>query len=252
MPISYLRALADRERSDRSNRHLAGFLAFIAGAVNAGGFLAVRQYTSHMSGIVSSMADNAALGDFKLILEGAGALLSFLLGAACSAMLINWARRQQLRSEYAFPLLLEALLLVCFGLLGQHLGQHEWLFVPLTVSLLCFMMGLQNAMITKLSRAEIRTTHLTGMVTDIGIELGKLFYWNASRHDATPPVLANRPKLRILSLLVTLFFTGGVVGALGFKHIGFISALPLAALLALLATVPVADDIRHRVRRSAH
>jgi uncharacterized membrane protein YoaK (UPF0700 family) len=252
MPISYLRALVDRERSDRSNRHLASFLAFIAGAVNAGGFLAVRQYTSHMSGIVSSMADSAALGDFRLILDGLGALLSFLLGAACSAVLINWARRQNLRSEYAFPLLLEAGLLICFGLLGQHLGEHEWLFVPLTVSLLCFMMGLQNAMITKLSRAEIRTTHLTGMVTDIGIELGKLFYWNTAKHDASRPlVLANRPKLRILTILVSLFFAGGVVGALGFKHVGFISALPIAALLVLLAVVPVLDDIRHRAQRQA-
>jgi uncharacterized membrane protein YoaK (UPF0700 family) len=253
MPITYLRALVDRERSDRSNRHLAGFLAFIAGAVNAGGFLAVRQYTSHMSGIVSAMADNVALGDVALILDGAGALLSFILGAAASAMLINWARRQRLRSEYAFPLLLEAALLVCFGLLGQHLGAREWLFVPLTVSLLCFMMGLQNAMITKLSRAEIRTTHVTGMVTDIGIELGKLFYWNAARQDPSAPrVLANRPKLRVLSLLVSLFFFGGIAGALGFKHVGFVSTLPLAALLTLLAAVPVMDDIRHRAGGGAH
>jgi uncharacterized membrane protein YoaK (UPF0700 family) len=65
--------------------------------------------------------------------------------------------------------MLEALLLLCFGLLGANLEQHRWLFVPATVALLCFAMGLQNAMITEISKAEIRTTHVTGLVTDIGI-----------------------------------------------------------------------------------
>ncbi|MFX5751897.1 YoaK family protein, partial [Acinetobacter baumannii] len=88
-------------RTDLSNRHLGRSLAFIAGAVNAGGFLAVGQYTSHMSGIVSSLADNLVLGETLLLVAGASALLSFLLGAACSAVMINWARRRGLHSEYA-------------------------------------------------------------------------------------------------------------------------------------------------------
>jgi uncharacterized membrane protein YoaK (UPF0700 family) len=60
------------------------------------------------------------------------------------------------------PLVFEAVLLICFGFIGSHLGQREWLFVPATVMLLCFIMGLQNAIITKLSGARIRTTHVTG------------------------------------------------------------------------------------------
>lgn len=105
-------------------------------------------------------------------------------------------------------------------------------------------MGLQNAMITKLSKAEIRTTHMTGMVADIGIEVGKLFYWNSATppHDRSP-VVADVSKLRILATLTLLFLMGGIAGALGFKHVGFISALPLAVLLAALALVPVVDDL---------
>lgn len=257
MPILYLRKLTGKRRSPHANRHLAGYLCFVAGAINAGGFLAVQQYTSHMSGVVSAMADNLALGSFALVLDGVGALLSFLGGAACSAVPVNWGRRQRLHSEYALPLALEAGLLLCFGLIGGNLGQHQWLFVPATVMLLCFIMGLQNAMITKLSNAEIRTTHLTGMVTDIGIELGKLCYWNAAAPARTPSrtqarplprVLANRRKLRLLVVLVTLFFAGGIAGALGFKHMGFSATLPLAALLLALIAVPLSDDLRSRWR----
>jgi uncharacterized membrane protein YoaK (UPF0700 family) len=244
MPINYLRHLSGKERTNQSNRHLGLSLAFIAGAANAGGFLAVQQYTSHMTGIVSSMADQLALGDLDLALSALGALLSFLLGAASSAILINWARRREMQSEYALSLMLEAALMLGFGLLGANLSVREGLFVPATVMLLCYMMGLQNAIITKLSKAEIRTTHVTGIVTDIGIELGKLVYWNAgTRHAGEPRVTANRSKLILLGMMLAAFFAGGLAGALGFKHLGYASTIPLAALLLVLAIVPVVDDV---------
>lgn len=251
MAIPYLRRLTAVSRSPQANRHLAYFLTFTAGAVNAGGFLAVQQYTSHMSGIVSMMADHMALGGIVVVLQGMAALLSFLAGAASSAFLINFGRRSHLASEYALPLLVEAVLLLLFGLLGANLETLRWFYVPGTVMLLCYIMGLQNAMITKVSRSEIRTTHVTGMVTDIGIELGKLFYWNVAKSDAqhTPPVRADRDKLIVLSLMVTLFFVGGVTGAYSFFHFGFGSTWPLALLLTLLAAVPIGDDLRSLMRR---
>jgi uncharacterized membrane protein YoaK (UPF0700 family) len=147
-------------------------------------------------------------------------------------------------------LLIEAVLLLCFGLLGSHLAQWDALFVPATVALLCFIMGLQNAMITKLSGAEIRTTHMTGIATDIGIELGKLFYWNSVRTDPDAPfVLANRARLKVHGTMLAMFVVGGFTGAMGFKHIGYASTVPLAGVLIVLAIVPLVDDLRARVYR---
>jgi uncharacterized membrane protein YoaK (UPF0700 family) len=111
--------------------------------------------------------------------------------------------------------------------------------VPATVLILCYLRGLQNAVITKVSRAEIRTTHVTGVVTNIGIELGRLAYVNLE--DLGEPVRANRERLRV-RLLLACFLTGGVAGALGFKAIGYLATLPLAALLALLALKPITTD----------
>jgi uncharacterized membrane protein YoaK (UPF0700 family) len=249
MPIDFARRLTGPHRTAAANRLLGFALAFVAGATNAGAFLAVRQYTSHMTGIVSAMADELVLGNLSLVLDGLGGLLSFLLGAATSAVLVNMARRRRLHSEFAFPLLLEAALLLCFGLLGGQLARIEGLFVPLTVMLLCFIMGLQNAVISKLSNAEIRTTHVTGIVTDLGIELGKLFYWNRGT-AGDPGVLANRPRLKILAAMLLSFFAGGVFGAVGFKHVGYSLTVPLAVLLVVLAIVPAADDLRAALRRA--
>jgi uncharacterized membrane protein YoaK (UPF0700 family) len=136
--------------------------------------------------------------------------------------------------------MLEAALLLVFGLFGASLDLLQPVLVPLTVVLLCFIMGLQNAVITKISQARIRTTHVTGLVTDLGIELGKLLFVN--RRPGVPPVRADRQRLRVHLQLIACFLGGGVVGALGFRHLGYFSTVPLAALLLVLVLRPALDD----------
>ncbi len=219
-------------------------MALIAGAVNAGGFLAIQRYTSHMTGIISGIADDLIVSDLIVVLAGIAALLSFIAGAATTAIFINWARRRKLHSEYALSLALEAALLLLFGLLGANLNVLIEVFVPTTVLLLCFIMGLQNAIMTKVSRAEIRTTHMTGVVTDIGIELGRLFYWNKSKY--IPPdenVRANRQKLKIYLSIFSAFLMGGIFGALAFKEVGYFTTVPIAIFLLLLAAPPILRDV---------
>jgi uncharacterized membrane protein YoaK (UPF0700 family) len=178
---------------------------------------------------------------------GFAAFLPFVLGAACSAMLINWGRRHHLGSRYAMPLMLEAFLLLGFGTLGW-LAHPSPVFVAVAVPLLCFIMGLQNATVTKISGSRMRTTHVTGIVTDIGIEVGKLLYWNRNPHNPDR-ILADRGKLRLLVLLFTSFFIGGVTGAVGFSQVGFLFSLPFALLLLLLAGPPLAEDATSLIRQ---
>lgn len=244
MPAQMLRRLTGRDRTVRANRQLGAILAFVAGAVNAGGFLAVQRYTSHMTGIISAMADELVLGLPWAAAAGLVSLLAFMAGAMTTAILVNWARRRAMHSEYALSLMLEAVLLMAFGLIGANL--HFWteFLLPGTVLLLCFIMGLQNAIVTKISHAEIRTTHMTGVVTDLGLELGRLVYWNRDCGPrALPPVRANRDRLRVLATILGLFFAGGLLGALAFQRIGFAATVPLALLLMVLALIPVLDDL---------
>lgn len=244
MPLDAIRLLTAPERSRTANVRLGAGLAFVAGATNAGAFLAVGQYTSHMTGLLSSMADAIALRHWEIAAVSFGALLAFLAGAATTAIIVNAGRRRGLSSAFALPLLLEAVLLLAFGAFGASLTAAHALLLPATVILLCFTMGLQNAVITKISQAEIRTTHVTGMVTDLGIELGKLMYLNSGKAERGAPVRADRQRLGLLSLLLLAFLAGGLLGALSFQRFGYIATVPLAALLGLLAIVPTLDDIR--------
>lgn len=235
-----IRGFTALQRTPQADLKLGTVLAFVAGAANAGGFLAVGQYTSHMTGMLSSLADNLVLGQFVLVGAGLASVLAFLSGAMSTAWLVNWGMRRQLRSAYGLPLLIEAVLLLVFGLFGAAMSLWHTVFLPVTVVLLCFIMGLQNAVITKISQARIRTTHVTGLVTDLGIELGKLLYVN--RHPDMQPVRADRERLRVHAQLVLSFLSGGVAGALGFKHLGYVSTVPLALMLLLLVLRPALDD----------
>lgn len=218
-------SLVRATRSDGDDQALAVVLAAVAGAANAGGFFAVQQYTSHMTGYLALLADNLAIANFWLAFISCLAIGAFTAGAAFSALLITWAREQHSHHQYALPIAVQGGFLLCFSFGWVFTSEAGRLF---SIACLCFIMGMQNATITKLSGARIRTTHATGMVTDIGIEFGRAVYglWRKSSGIA-----ADRKKLGILLLQVGAFLIGGIIGALGYKALEFQFSLPLAAVL---------------------
>jgi uncharacterized membrane protein YoaK (UPF0700 family) len=239
-------------RSESLNRELAWAMAFVAGAVNAGTFLAVGRYTSHMTGVVSSMADELAYGDFTMAIAAMAMMLSFLGGAFACSTLISYGQRHRMRSRYAFILVVEAGLMLVFGFMGNRLEQKVEFTLPVTVILLCFIMGVHNAVTSIISGAAVRTTHMTGTVTDIGIELSRLTYINIHNKKGRQRIVANRPKLTLYLLILVSFLCGGITGALGFKHFGFKVTVPLAAFLCFLAARPLLLELRlllHRLKK---
>jgi len=245
MPIKTLQNLTHVERNAINNHQLGGVLSFVAGYINAGGFLAIGRYTSHMSGIISGVGDDVALNRWGSVLAGLSLLGAFVLGSTATSVMVNWGRRREIHARFALPLLVEAMVIFAFGFMGSaSLESSNLLTLPRIALVLCFVMGLQNAIITKISKAEIRTTHMTGVVTDIGIELGRLFYWNHSKSaNDVHVVLANRQKLKAHLLILTMFLVGAISGALSFKGFGFWAAWPVAAFLLLLSSVQIAKDL---------
>ncbi|EGF92951.1 hypothetical protein ABI_13900 [Asticcacaulis biprosthecium C19] len=235
-----LRQLSASHRTEQADTRLGVVLAFVAGAVNAGGFLAVGAYTSHMTGMVASITDLVVVDQWRTAVAIIPHILAFFAGSVLSAVLINWARLKHLASEFALPLMAEACLLIVFGLLaatGLAAGLNGLYGL---IALLCLIMGLQNGLITKISHAEIRTTHMTGVITDLGIETGRFLFGKVSHADTRFSAV----KLRRLVLLLVGFVIGGLAGAAAFSWIGFVAVLPLAALLAAMALLPIADDLK--------
>ncbi len=244
-PLRTARAIVSHRRTEGSDNALAVVLAAVAGAANAGGFFAVGQYTSHMSGYLSQLADDLAVLNLRLVIVCVLAIGAFATGAGFSTVLITWARQTRRQSQYALPLAVQGSFMVCFAWGGIFSSEAGRLF---SLACLCFIMGMQNATITKISGARIRTTHVTGMVTDIGIELGRAAFGLARPGTRPGP---DWRKFRILAELVGAFFTGGLVGAVGYGHLGFFFSLPLATVLLSLSLPALLRRRRKRPARLA-
>lgn len=232
--------------SDFRFRLLGEMSAFLAGAINAGGFFAVASYTSHVSGELSRAADMLYLGQWEMAARAALAVLGFLVGATHGSWVILWAKRRRFRSSYGLTMCLEAVYLLLFGLMGAVISRYTAL-IPATVFLLCVIMGMHNTVMSVLSKGQIRATHMTGHVTDMGIELSKILYYRHDRNPKLPDVRVDKPKFYLLTGMLLAFVCGGVAGAWGIHRLGYYFTWPVAAVLLVLGLGSVGYDVRVRL-----
>ncbi len=231
------------QRSDRHNRILAGYLALVAGFVNSAGFILVGSFTSHVTGNVGRLADNFALGHRAAAVLAATMIGAFFLGAFLASMAIESKLLSRRPYVYGALLLGEAGLLGAFFVLARLMDTTNPRYLDSLALLLCAAMGLQNSLVTRLSGAVVRTTHLTGVVTDLGIEAARWFrFWRAhvSRRmqirltvGGSPPARPpHAPKAILLLTILGAFVLGSTAGAILAVRLGHASlAVPLVLLL---------------------
>lgn len=210
--------LSTRAYTFRQQARLAVSLSWVGGFVNVITFLECAQlFTSHLTGAVTLLGLDVwaqRWGAAFLVIEVCAA---FFAGAMSSSLLAELARRRGWGSRYVVPIALEAALLGLVCLLLE-LG---WGLPRLAVGLAAFAMGLQNGTITQVSGAVVRSTHITGVVTDLGVESVQAWLWWRDPVRRTRPVDAWtlwrastwHPRLARLVLLAGLLssFTAGVL-----------------------------------------
>src|SRR5690606_32522154 len=171
-----------------------------------------HQAISHMSGPVAVLSNELATSRFGLAVYAVTVIASLLAGSVLSGAII---RRSELRlgRRYGVVLFVEsALLFAAWRMLlaGDYAGD----------CLAAMACGLQNAMATHYSGAIVRTTHMTGIITDLGIAVGLKLRGE--------PIHGRRAGLYLV--LLAGFFGGGLLGSLGYVWIGFDTLLFPAAL----------------------
>ena len=191
----------------------AGALAFVAGMVNVVGYLGFEhQAITHLTGTTTLLGAALAEGRGTVAWQLAAMVAAFVAGAALSGLLVQDATLR-LGRRYGVALALEAVLLAA----AVPLFQRGSFAGPLLAAV---AIGLQNAMATTYSGAVVRTSHVSGMFTDLGIMLG---------HALRGLPLAKR-RLWLCLLIIATFLAGGVIGALLFAAFDY-RALYLPALL---------------------
>ncbi|MCP1231458.1 YoaK family protein [Acetobacter indonesiensis] len=220
-------------RTFLADRQLGSSLAVVAGAVNASAFLSVGYYCANMTGNVSAFATNFVNGKGKAALIAGGLALSFLSGAMLCTVMMNAGRRRGENAIYAYSVLLEAVLLA-----GLSIVQIVWLHPSeqsiIAPAVLSFLMGMQNATVTRISGAVVRTTHVTGMITDLGIELADWLGTFRNKMEAEKHTKM-RQRLWLHSQIIGCFVLGSAIGAYGYNRWPASFLLIIALFLGALA-----------------
>lgn len=205
---------------------LAITLAWVAGYTNLVSILAVGTVTSHVSGTTSDLGHDLADGRWDLAV-GAGALLAtFFLGAVISGLATELGRRRGWESIYVLPMAAQALLLGAFAVAvefrepGAPLPAVGFAWIACIASM---AMGVQNATITRISSGVVRTTHVTGVLTDLGMEFAQFALWLSDRRRDFPPGTArglvhsvrHHPTGRRLALLASILGSFAIGAMLG-------------------------------------
>jgi uncharacterized membrane protein YoaK (UPF0700 family)/anti-anti-sigma regulatory factor len=228
--------------SFRQKSRLAISLSWVGGFTNVIALMACGQFVSHVTGTTTMIARNLVTGDIKGMLFATFVWFTFLCGAILSALMTETAKRHGVASKYIRPIAVEAVLLTLFAL-AVHSSLHFSLRgLYFTAGLAALAMGIQNATITKISGAVIRTTHLTGVTTDLGLEGVAYLLWLGDRLRGRRWERAGRvlrvsqrhPNLLRVALLASVlgsFLLGAIIGCFSFLQWHEAAmALPIAFL----------------------
>lgn len=202
-------------RSFSDNIKLGSLTAFSAGMVNVASVTIFYAFTSNVTGHYAILAEEIAKAHWYQV----GVVLSwitlFYLGNFTSNIIIINLNQKHAYFAHALPILLEISCLLSVGIYGEYKYSETLIETELMVCLMLYAMGLQNGLTASISNFAIKTTHLTGLTTDLGI-LSSMMTKKEYRENKEL-----REKVLLLIAIVVSYLLGAVFSGILFLHIGF-------------------------------
>jgi len=222
-----------KARTLKHNLRIATLLSFVAGIVNVVGFLAVQRLTTNVTGHFAFFVDEIFKLNFWQGFVYFLYIFFFFLGSFVSNLIVEIISKTNDRLIYIIPTIIESIILFLLAVFGQFLISQNPNFLACS---LLFAMGLQNSLVTTISNSTVRTTHLTGLFTDLGIELSQLFFY---KQKDQKDKLYSSIKLRLA--IITFFFIGGLLGGILYSTLK-LYVLSIAAAVLIIGIIY--DDLK--------
>lgn len=224
-------------RTLKDNLNIATILSFVAGIVNITGFLSFSRLTTNITGHFATFTRDITEQHFWAGIIFLSYISSFLFGSFSSGYLIEKFKASKRLNVFLIPTIIESLILLSIGILSNF---TEFRYPDIIVCLLLFAMGLQNSFVTKISNAVVRTTHLTGLFTDLGIDLSQLLFPNS---ETKRNKLKDNIKLR--TDIILFFFLGGFLGGYLYSKLNLqLNTLIIGASILIISIIY--DDYRFK------
>ncbi len=224
-----------KTRTFKHNLRIASLLSFVAGIVNVAGFIAVQRLTTNVTGHFAYFVDEIFKLNFWKGFIYFLYIFFFFLGSFVSNFIVEMISKKNENYVYVIPTIIESVIFFSLPVDNSHHLFSGAFFGQFFISknpdflafCLLFAMGLQNSLVTTISNAAVRTTHLTGLFTDLGIDLSQLFFY---RHKEQKDKLLSSIKLRLT--IISFFFIGGIIGGVFYSILGlYVLAIAGATLI---------------------
>jgi uncharacterized membrane protein YoaK (UPF0700 family) len=219
-----------KNRTLKHNLKIASLLSFVAGIVNVAGFLSVQRLTTNVTGHFAFFVDEVFKFNFWEGFIFFLYIFFFFLGSFISNIIVEIVTKVNDKLIYIIPLIIESIILFSIAIFGQSLVDKN---PNLLAFSLLFAMGMQNSLVTTISNATVRITHLTGLFTDLGIELSQLFFYTKNEQKVK---LYSSIKLRLT--IISFFFLGGLLGGIFYTTL----KLYILAIAGILLIIGITSD----------
>lgn len=210
------------------NLRLATLLSFVAGMVNICGVFSVKTLTTNVTGHFAFFAEEIILENYTIAFIFILYVLFFLFGSFLSGLLTEITSRSKSNIPPALPPMVVEILVLILVWLYSYLYGTAGNNVHVIVSALLFAMGVQNSLVTQVSESIVRTTHLTGLFTDLGIELAQLIFYRAPSE-----IKRLQQSIYLRTAIILFFFIGCIVGGFLFKYYELKTLLVASSFLIL-------------------
>jgi uncharacterized membrane protein YoaK (UPF0700 family) len=194
------------------------------------GFLSVQRLTTNVTGHFAFFVDEVFKFNFWEGFIFFLYIFFFFLGSFISNIIVEIVSKVNDKLIYIIPIIIESIILFSIAFFGQSLVDKN---PNLLAFSLLFAMGMQNSLVTTISNATVRTTHLTGLFTDLGIELSQLFFYTKNEQKVK---LYSSIKLRLT--IISFFFLGGLLGGIFYTTL----KLYILAIAGILLIIGITSD----------
>ncbi len=204
-----------QHRSLNDNLKLGILTAFVAGMVNVSSLIIFFSFTSNVTGYYAILASEIVKGNIYQVLIVLSWIFLFFFGGFVSNLIVISLNNRNTYLAHSLPIVLEILCLMFIGIYGDFFYQETLRETEVLVSVMLFAMGLQNGLTASISNFSVKTTHLTGATTDLGI----FFSMFTKKRFRNNQVIKDKAKL-IFSIFIS-YVVGAIVASYYFNIIKF-------------------------------
>ena len=231
------------ERTLKENLLLASSTAFVAGATNVAGVIAFLAFSTNITGHVANLARHVAERNFHEIILFFIWLMLFFIGAFMANFMIRSASHKSSYVANSRPMIFEIVVLLFVAVYGNKFYEGSQTEREIIIGAIIFAMGLQNSMVSTVSGGLIKSSHLTGLFTDLGGDVSEWIHPLSKKKE----IVKHRIYIRLTVL--AFYFLGGLAGGYFFNAYDFVIFYFIPLILLTILYYDLSPVALHKLMR---